>query len=482
MTLSVPSPTLHYQEMQAGITWKRPPFEHQRTMALFHYYHPFSGSFSDVGVAKTYPVIACLARLIARGAVRKALVVCTNTIKDNWMNELRLGSNLSAVILEGSRAERLELLRQPAEAYIINYDGARILRDELMQIRWDAIVVDECHAIKNPNAKVTKALLALAPSARWRVAITATPYLNDLLDLWSIFQFIDPKIFKTNYWGFRSRFMVNANAGKSWMKFPDWKPKPGAIEEIKRIIAPYVVSYKKSEVNKHLPPLLFTERKVELTGDQQTAYDQIRRDFLLELRSGNVMPLPNILSRISKLLQVASGFVYHDSELKDGAITPKSVQRFGSNAKLEELRAVLEEIGDRGVIIWCAFKEDLKLVSEAIPGSAVIGGDTAPEDRQPIIDQVNSGEVRVLVANPAVAGEGLTILVPYMVWYSRSWKLKERVHGLGRTQRPGAEKFENLTVIDLTARGTIDERVLSALAGKEDVLEQIKSGRVEEMV
>ena len=112
----------------------------------------------------------------------------------------------------------------------------------------------------------------------------------------------------------------------------------------------------------------------------------------------------------------------------------------------------------------------------------MIDGSTPAFDRLFITEQFNRSQDGVLVANPAVAGEGLTILAPYVIYYSRGWRLGDRIQSLGRSHRPGAEQFNNVTVIDVVAKDTIDERVLEALEGKTELLEKVRPGTVRSMV
>ena len=87
-----------------------------------------------------------------------------------------------------------------------------------------------------------------------------------------------------------------------------------------------------------------------------------------------------------------------------------------------------------------------------------------------LLDGFKRGEFQYLCSNPACVGEGLTILVPYVIYFSRGWKLVERLQSLGRHHRPGAEHYESVTVIDLIAGGTVDEKVLRSMDEKEDLL------------
>lgn len=472
---------------------------------------------SEVGVGKTLPLIRWAESVIQAKSVDKILVVCPVSIIANWQNEIERWSNLSHCALVGPKARRLKLLNEKADVHLVNYEGLRVMFAELLAAQFKAIIADEAHRAKSHAGSYrspTQAFLLreLAKSATYRKIATGTVITNNIEDLWSLCQIIDPRIFRTNFFGFRNRFMVNKNAGKPWMTWPDWQPKPGAVEGIHKLLEPYAIRFEKRDVLKFLPPVLFQRRNVELSDEQRKAYNDLKKHFVTELESticecgherdrhgaagwddecrgsgcnclgfvpsGKTEPLAalQILGRVTKLLQICSGFVYHEEG---------KPYHFKSNAKLAELKAVLEEIGNQRVIIWTAFKEEVSMILSLVGAEQAMSltGDTPQEIRQDIVSFFNNGVFRYLICHPACAGEGLTILAPYAVYFSRGWKLGERLQSLGRNDRPGMEKIcDNVTIIDLVSPGTIDEEVMAALADKKNLLDTINPKSFKDMM
>ena len=452
-------------------------FEHQKTILDFHLDNHLSLDRSDVGVGKTPPAILYLKKQIEDYPATKALIVCPNTILENWEMEFQNWFDIKPVLLRGTRQKRTELLRsKKANVFIINYDGVRVIFDELRTFGFDVIIADEIHHIKNFRAAITKKMLTLAQTVNSRKGMTGTPILNSIEDVWSIAHFINPYVFNMNYWGFRNRYLYNKNANHPYKKFPDWQPKPGAVEEIATKIASISIRFSKKEVLKWLPPVLKTTRYVDLSPEQEAFYEDLRIKTLAEL-NGEVISIPKILPRINKLLQVTSGFMYRDGE---GA-----AHYFKPNAKLDELLQILEEVRESRVLIWTAYVEDAFLLRHALhPKYKVksISGALAASERLEVCQQFNKDEYQILVATTASASEGLTILAPYVIYFSRSWKLGERLQSLGRFDRPGSERYENITVIDLVARKTLDKKVLLALEQKQDLLTQINGDKIREIL
>ena len=462
-------------------------FDHQEKSLRFHLDHDCSFDLSDVGVGKSAPLALWMQHLSENGIVGKFLLVCPTSIISNWQNELKMWTDLTSVALIGDKKKRLGLLQQKnlADVWIINFEGVRVVFSELYAMNFGAIVVDEAHHIKShagSHKTPTQAFLVreLGKLVKYRKAATGTVLTNDVEDIWAIAQFVQPSIFRMNHWGFKNTYMFNENAGKPWMSWPNWKPKPGAVDEIHKRLEPYAIRFEKREVLRFLPPVLFQRRNIELSDEQRKAYKELKKHFVTEL-DGCDEPLAalQILSRITKLLQICSGFVYLPADDSKGAY------HFKQNAKLAELKNVLEEIGKQKVIIWCAFKEEIEIVKTVLGTQdfGVLTGDTKQADRQEIVNLFNSGSLQYLLCHPACAGEGLNIMAPYAIYFSRGWKLGERLQSLGRNDRPGIEKVcDNITIIDLVATNSVDEEVMAALERKSDLLATINPRSFREMM
>jgi len=267
--------------------WKDTPFEHQKDILSFHHCQANTLDNSDVGAGKTAPMVTYLQEMYQMGAIRTTLIICPNSILENWQIEINRWSDLSSVILRGTKTKRLKSLSESAQIYLIN------------EHNFDCIVCDEIHHIKSYKgsySKPTQAFLAreLGRVANYRKGMTGTLLTNSLVDLWSIAKFISPVIFNTNFWGFRSRYMYDANAGKPWAKWPDWQSRPGAAEKIKHLLHPYVIRFEKRDVLKFLPPVLFQKRMVDLSLEQEKALKELKRHFLTELEDGRILTAAHI--------------------------------------------------------------------------------------------------------------------------------------------------------------------------------------------
>src|SRR5262249_55830845 len=124
-----------------------------------------------------------------------ALIICPNTLKTTWGEEIEKHSKLRYAVFGAGKKARREAFRSlRASFYVINYEAVAAemaaLR-ALLRFKRIALVLDESHRIKTPNAKVTKAVLSLRNDSKKRYIMTGTPVANKPEDLWSQLFFLD---------------------------------------------------------------------------------------------------------------------------------------------------------------------------------------------------------------------------------------------------------------------------------------------------
>jgi SNF2 family DNA or RNA helicase len=171
----------------------------------------------EMGTGKTLATIAVLGRRYLNGQIKKALVICPNSVIPVWPKEFALHADFPHQILplEGSvkkRAERL-LSWEPdgsLQVAVINYEGARNMEQELAQWQPEALIFDEAHRLKTPGTQQSKmgARLAKLSSTKYRMVLTGTPVTQGPLDFYGIYRALDPSIFGKSYYAFKSRYAI----------------------------------------------------------------------------------------------------------------------------------------------------------------------------------------------------------------------------------------------------------------------------------
>ena len=151
---------------------------------------------NPMGLGKTVETIEYLKQVQAKSV----LIVCPKIVRQQWVDQIKTWWGQDAVLLERQR------FLQHDTIYVVNYDKLRneSILDKCKSIMWDVVVLDEAHKIKNRKSKQTVAAKSL-PAFR-RIALTGTPILRYVDDLWSILHYLDWTYSGISYWNFVSYF------------------------------------------------------------------------------------------------------------------------------------------------------------------------------------------------------------------------------------------------------------------------------------
>lgn len=428
-----------------------------------------------MGTGKTLAAITFTNILRRQGDVKRVLTVCPNTLKYNWAGELK-HSRLpwDVIIIEGSgpaRKQRLEQIAKTEFAWaIVNYEALVGLAKELKEAGFDMIVGDEAHQIKNPKAQKTKALKAIP--TRFRLAMTGTPVAQNPLDVWSIFDWIRPGYLGKSFYAFRARYADVYN-GAGFPMIRGFKNLP----ELKRRLDPFSIRFLKTECLS-LPPKMHQTIAIDLPPAEMRLYKQMADHMLLELGDAE-LAATTVLTKLMKLQQITSGFVYFQHE--------DSVLHHVGDAKITALRDLLESLAGQKVVIWCHLKEELRRISNLLADMKrqhrVLASEMSEEERQHTVRCFNEATSdEVFVGNVRLGGVGINLTgASHCVYFSNTWSLVERQQSEDRLHRYG-QKGTAVNYYDLVARGTIDEYVLSVLQKKVKMSDKLTGDDVKRMI
>lgn len=337
-------------------------------------------------------------------------------------------------------------------------------------------MADESHRIKSPTSKRSKALIKLGQNIKYKYILTGTPVLQSPLDLFTQIQFLDNgKTFApcgTNFFAFRNAYFVNRNANApAHVSWPDWRIRPGAVEDISARIAEISMHVKKSECL-DLPPLVKKTIPVELSKEQQKHYESMKKHFITTLND-KACTAQLAITKGLRLQQIVSGFI----ALEDGTIV-----NLKDNPRAAALKDLLEDLvceQKQKVIIWACWRENYRQIAEVLNSLKInfveVHGETPTKKRQEAIDQFcKDNETFVFLGNQGAAGIGINLVeAPFSIYYSRNFNLEHDIQSEARNYRGGSEIHTKVTRIDLVASGTIDEHILTALAAKQDIGERL---------
>ncbi|MDV3241421.1 MAG: DEAD/DEAH box helicase [Methylocaldum sp.] len=419
----------------------------------------------DMGLGKTVQVIARLVheRVETNQHAPTLLVVPTSVI-GNWKKELeRFAPGLRAIVHHGGGrfrdVGRFREICAEHDAVITSY--ALVRRDEKLfsQIRWARIVLDEAQNIKNPLSAQTKAVLRL--NAEHRLALTGTPVENRLLDLWSIFNFLNP-----GYLGkqtqFRQRYELPIQRDND----------PAQTETLKQLIEPFVLRRVKTDPNiiKDLPDKVENKQFCHLCKEQASLYEAVVRDVEQRLTMAEGIGRQGLmLSALMRLKQVCN----HPAQfLRDGSeFTPER------SPKLDRLHDMLTDViaETESALVFTQFAEVgeslYKYLRDAL-GCPVfyLHGGTPPAKRERMISEFQDPDTEpgVFILSLKAGGVGITLTKANHVFhFDRWWNPAVEDQATDRAFRIG--QCKNVFVHKFITIGTLEERIDRMIEDKKQV-------------
>ena len=420
----------------------------------------------DMGLGKTVQAIAAAALLKEMRDIQGALVICPASLKHQWAREIRRFTSLSVTVVEGNLKARRDLYRNSSFFKIINYELVRFDQDELLKLRPDLIILDEAQRIKNWRAKTAQMVKAL-PS-RYAFVLTGTPLENRIDELYSIFQFLDPRILGP-LWHFNDRFYELEKRPNGSYKVLGYRN----LDQLRTLIAPYILRRTRDEVLKDLPPRTDNNYFVEMTDPQWKAYNEFKETLAKLIAKSHRKPLTPkereiLLMCLIKMRLICNALALHDKE-----IPPKEQERTGP--KLGELEEILtEDIASNGhkAIIFSQWANMLALTEPVIKrvglGYVKLTGDVPSSKRGQLIQQFfDDPACRVFLSTDA-GGVGLNLQAASLVInLDLPWNPAVLEQRIARAHRHGQPS--SVQVINLVAKDTIEERMLDTLAAKKNV-------------
>lgn len=451
------------------------------------------GLFMEQGAGKTPCIITQIntaARDFKEKRMYRAIIVCPNAVRMNWANEFRRFSTQKGkvTILRGGELARTKALidaltvsdGEKFTVVIVSYGTLVPMIGVLKQIEWDLASIDEAHLIKWPETKRCKAALELRDAARARYPLTGTPVCNTPLDLYALFEFMGKGFSGFNSWkAFRSFYgTFDSSDGES--KLVGVQNLPFLKERLARLS--FIIN--KKEALPDLPEKLYSIIEVEMTKDQQDAYDNVARHLALEIESdlaesdNKSMTINNVLTKLLRLAQITSGFITWDKVVDDdGAVLqPKRVEGFKANPKIDALIEDYRTLQpDEKVIIWACWVPDIEAISARLTAEGIkhvcYYGGVSDKGRTEAERAFNEDpDCRVLVGNPQAGGAGLNLIgyppgradeyetdLTTEYYFSQGWSPVLRSQSEDRGHRRGTRRPVNIK--DLCVPDTIDETI-----------------------
>lgn len=434
------------------------PHDYQKYAAEYIESHPAIAVFLDMGLGKTSITLTALNNLLFDYFdVHRILVVAPLRVaRTTWSDEIEKWEhlhNLTFAIAVGTEKERIAALEQKADITMINRENLQWLIEKSGQpFEYDMVVLDELSSFKNHQAKRFKALMKVRPKVKRIVGLTGTPSSNGLIDLFAEFKILDMGERLGRFIGqYRNTYFkpdkVNGPIVYSY------KPLPGAEDAIYEKISDITISMKAADHLK-MPELVNTKYMVHLSDKEKKKYEDMKAELVLALPEGEITAA-NAASLSGKLSQMANGAVYADDE----SILPIH------DRKLDALEDIIESANGKPLLIAYWFKHDLMRIEERLTEKKI---SFERLDTDASMKKWNKGELPVALIHPASAGHGLNLQSggSTLVWFGITWSLELYQQTVARLYRQG-QSSGTVTVIHILTQGTVDEKIMKALADKD---------------
>jgi superfamily II DNA or RNA helicase len=402
----------------------------------------------DMGLGKTAQTIAHLSVEFAEGRLTApALIVVPTSLVANWTAELtKFAPKLKVAVLHG--LERHEKREQLDRINVVITTYTVLTRDieEMKQLPWHIVVLDEAQAIKSPDARATRAVCQLATTHR--LCLSGTPIENNLDELWSQFAFLMPGLLGDRR-GFAKRFRTPIEKNND----------PVSRAQLIQRIQPFILRRTKSEVATELPPKHTILRRITLAPDQRELYETIRGTLYETVRE-----------QMAERTLAQSRVIVLDAllKLRQACCDPRLVKLGGnrgteSSAKLEDLLEMVSELIPEGrrILLFSQFTSMLDLIKPRLKEMGIpfveLRGDT--RDRAEPVRAFEAGEVPLFLISLKAGGRGLNLtsadtVIHYDPWWNPAVEnqASDRAHRIGQTR--------SVFVYKLIAMDTVEERIL----------------------
>ncbi len=428
----------------------------------------------DMGLGKTVQAIAAATLLKELKGIQRVLVVCPASLKHQWEREIRRFTSLSAQVIRNAADRRDLIYATPSFFTIVNYELLLRERDIFRRLAPDLIVLDEAQRIKNWRTKTAQAVKEL--ESRYAFVLSGTPLENNLDELYSVLQFLDPRILGP-LWRFNQEYFLLERRNSGSYKVVGHKN----LQRLRDRIAPVVLRRTRDQVIDDLPDRIDNNYFVEMSRGQREPYEDFQSMVARLAATAKRRPLTpkeqkRLLMGLQKMRVLSDALYLHDPR-----ISKKETET--TAPKLPELRKILTELvveGGRKAILFSSFEKMLDLVADRVLKPMKIGhqklAGSVPTGRRPkLLERFRSDDdCRVLLSTDA-GGVGLNLQeASAVINLDLPWNPAVLEQRIGRAHRLGQKN--SVQVINLVTRYGIEERMLDLLAEKRDIFASIFDG------
>ncbi|WP_322874371.1 DEAD/DEAH box helicase [Clostridium perfringens] len=428
----------------------------------------------DMGLGKTLQVIAFL----LSQKKSKSIVVVPTSVIYNWMDEFeKFAPSIRVGLVHGSKSKRDKVLRdfkrgigikveeenlkeksyEKYDVLLTTYGTLKNDEKAYENLSFDYCIIDEAQNIKNPAAQATLSVKNI--KSRCNIALTGTPIENNLMELWSIFDFVMPGYLFTKE-RFRERFILDESN----------------LSELKSLITPFILRRLKEDVLSELPEKLEKKYLVEMKGKQKQLYSSYVKAIKNQLNENKSSAKSgrdkiNLFAYLTKLREIC---------LDPSIVVPDYK---GESSKLTVVKEIVKDASESGkkILLFSQFTSVLQKIEEDFKKEDIsylyLDGGTSAKERIERVKRFNEdSNIKVFLISLKAGGVGLNLTsASVVIHFDPWWNPAVEDQATDRAHRFGQEN--KVEVIKLVAKDTIEEKIVLMQEDKRELIQSLMDGK-----
>lgn len=390
---------------------------------------------------------------------RPVLVAAPSSVVFNWHDEFRrFAPSLRVVEYTGNARERAAKQPQLANADVVltSYPMLRNDIGVLSRLPFAIAVYDEAHAFRNNTSLLYQAVLKI--HADFPIALTGTPMVNALDELWTLMSVLNPALLG-DYETFQNNFIhpINVNL----------QDEHTAI--LRKLVAPYFLRRLRGDVLDSLPERQDEQVWCDMTEAQAACYEEEQskmRNLLMDEEQANNRIV--VLAAITRLRRLAC--------------SPKLEHKKGGSGKVQEIFDRLEELRgtDHKVLLFSEFTSFLDVIAEEMKKRGwtydLLTGQS--RDRESIVKHfLQTPSCQFFLVSLKAGGEGLNLTeADYVFLLDPWWNHAAEEQAIARAHRSGQRR--SVMVYRFITRGSLEEQIQKVQDRKDDLVKAIIQNNV----
>lgn len=406
----------------------------------------------DMGLGKTIQTIT----LLLSNKNKKSLIITPTSVVYNWKSEFeKFADTLNVGVIHGSVSERNKV-KDDYKEYDVLLTTYGTLRSDYKWYedkKFDFCIIDEAQNIKNKKSKVSDLVKSI--KANCKLALTGTPIENNLLELWSIFDFIMPG-YLYNEERFKSKFLSGDDE---------------SLKELKELISPFILRRLKEDVLDELPDKIEKEYLIPMTLSQKQIYNSYMKEVKKKLKENKKIKDNKIviLSYLTKLRQLCLDPSLLIDDFKE------------ESAKIKAVKEIIKETIDsnKKIIIFSQFTSVLKKIGNKLEEDNInylyLDGSIKAKERINLVDEFNNRDKNIFLISLKAGGVGLNLTsASVVVHFDPWWNPAVQDQATDRAHRIGQKNI--VEVIKLISKDTIEEKIIKLQEEKKELISKIIDG------